>query len=439
MRPIIKVEDLSKRYQIGRRESYRMLRDSVVETLTAPFRSIRGKLRGNGNGAPDERSGADHIWALDRVSFEVMPGEVLGVVGRNGAGKSTLLKVLARITEPTSGRVELYGRVSSLLEVGTGFHPELTGRDNIFLSGAILGMRRAEIARKFDEIVAFAEIETFIDTPVKHYSSGMYVRLGFAVAAHLETEILLVDEVLAVGDAAFQKRCLGKVGDVARAGRTVLFVSHNMGTIEALCNSSLLIRNGRLAAKASTAEVVGLYMANELTPSGASRSLRGHPGRRAGSTPTMTSIEMRSGGVAAAGAVRMGEDLTLIVNYAAAAALRPVPGFAFKSSRGVPIFCVSDRFSSQLAFCEPAARGEIVCRIDPLMLMPGTYVVDLYLGDQGGDFEVIYDAFSFEVMPADMTGTGRLPGANFGHVYCPGTFALIPEGAVYPAGDEIEA
>jgi lipopolysaccharide transport system ATP-binding protein len=438
MRPIIKVQDLSKRYRIGRRESYRMLRDSVVETLTAPFRAIRGRLRRNGisehNGSQsDGGADGDHIWALDRVSFEVMPGEVLGIIGRNGAGKSTLLKVLARITEPTSGQVELYGRVGSLLEVGTGFHPELTGRDNIFLSGAILG-----IARKFDEIVAFAEIETFVDTPVKHYSSGMYVRLAFAVAAHLETEILLVDEVLAVGDAAFQKRCLGKVGDVARAGRTVLFVSHNMGTIEALCDSSLLIRNGRVEAKGSTAEVVGLYMANELTPSAASRSLREHPGRKRGSAPTMTSIEMRSGGVAGAGAVRMGEELTLIVKYAAAEPLRPVPGFVFKSNHGVAIFCVSDRFSSQLAFCEPAARGDIVCRIDPLMLMPGTYVIDLYLGDQGGDFDVIYDAFPFEVLPADMTGTGRLPAPNFGHVYCPGTFGLIPDGVASSAGNEID-
>ena len=214
-----------------------------------------------------------------------MPGEVLGLIGRNGAGKSTLLKVLSRITEPSAGRAEIYGRVGSLLEVGTGFHPELTGRENIYLSGAILGMRRAEIQRKFDEIVAFAEVEKFIDTPVKHYSSGMYVRLAFAVAAHLEPEILLVDEVLAVGDAAFQKKCLGKMGDVARAGRTVIFVSHNMASIESLCSSCLLISSGRLEAKAEPAQIVMRYMASELRGHGGVRSLVEHQGRRGGSMP----------------------------------------------------------------------------------------------------------------------------------------------------------
>jgi lipopolysaccharide transport system ATP-binding protein len=233
MRPIIKVEKLSKRFRIGRRrEPYRTVRESLTTALAAPVRGIGALL--NGNSRANGRNADEWVWALRDVSFEVMPGEVLGIIGRNGAGKSTLLKVMSRITEPTDGRVELYGRVGSLLEVGTGFHPELTGRENTFLMGAILGMRRAEITRKFDDIVAFAEVEKFIDTPVKHYSSGMYMRLAFAVAAHLEPEILLVDEVLAVGDAAFQKKCLGKMGDVAKEGRTVLFVSHNMATIQSL-------------------------------------------------------------------------------------------------------------------------------------------------------------------------------------------------------------
>src|ERR1700736_937606 len=207
-------------------------------------------------------NGERHVWALRDVSFDVMPGEVLGLIGRHGAGKSPLLKLLSRVTEPTAGRAEIYGRIGSLLEVGTGFHAELTGRENIYLSGAILGMRRAEIQRKFDEIVAFAEVEKFVDTPVKHFSSGMYVRLGFSVAAHLEPEILLVDEVLAVGDAAFQKKCMGKMGDVARAGLTIVFVSHNMASIESLCSSCLLIGSGRLEDNGEPAQIVMRYMAS---------------------------------------------------------------------------------------------------------------------------------------------------------------------------------
>src|SRR6185436_12079439 len=229
MKPIVRVESLSKQYRLGSRESaYGTLRESIVEAVRSPFKRLRSN---NGNS----------IWALQDLNFEVAPGEVLGIVGRNGAGKSTLLKVLSRITQPTTGRAELFGRVASLLEVGTGFHPELTGRENIYLNGAILGMERVEIERKFDEIVAFAEIEKFIDTPAKHYSSGMYMRLAFAVAAHLEPEILLVDEVLAVGDVAFQKKCLGKMGEVAQEGRTILFVSHNMTAIKQLCRTGILL------------------------------------------------------------------------------------------------------------------------------------------------------------------------------------------------------
>jgi len=219
----IRVENLGKLYHLGKRERYRTLRDTLVASIAAPFRRLRS--------GPSSSGGPETIWALKDVSFEVKHGEVIGIIGRNGAGKSTLLKILSRITEPTEGQATISGRVGSLLEVGTGFHPELTGRDNIFLNGAILGMKKAEIERKFDEIVAFAEVERFIDTPVKHYSSGMYVRLAFAVAAHLEPEILIVDEVLAVGDVAFQKKCLGKMGEASRSGRTVLFVSHNMAAV----------------------------------------------------------------------------------------------------------------------------------------------------------------------------------------------------------------
>jgi lipopolysaccharide transport system ATP-binding protein len=255
------VENLSKQYQIGvKREGYTTLRDTLTDAFAAPFRKAGKLLRGQASGAAALDG---KIWALKDVTFEIERGQIVGVIGSNGAGKSTLLKVLSRITEPTMGYCEIRGRVGCLLEVGSGFHPELTGRENIYLYGAILGMRRYEIACKFDEIVAFAEVEKFIDTPLKHYSSGMYMRLAFAVAAHLESEILLVDEVLAVGDASFQKKCLGKMGDVASGGRTVMFVSHNMHAISLLCESSILLSNGRVAAYGRTAQIVEQYLSSE--------------------------------------------------------------------------------------------------------------------------------------------------------------------------------
>ena len=251
MKPIIRVENLGKQYTIGAKaEPYTTLRESLVRTARKPLDMIRG------NGKRTE----EQFWALKDVSFDVMPGEVVGIIGRNGAGKSTLLKILSRITEPTTGRVELFGRVGSLLEVGTGFHPELTGRENIYLNGAILGMRREEISKKFDEIVDFAEIEEFLDTPVKRYSSGMYVRLAFAVAAHLEPEILVVDEVLAVGDAQFQKKCLGKMDEVSKAGRTVLFVSHQLGMLSQLCRTCILLEKGKILLQGETEHVIETYL-----------------------------------------------------------------------------------------------------------------------------------------------------------------------------------
>lgn len=255
----IRVEHLGKFYRLGPRERYRTLRDTLTEAMVAPWRAI-ANLRSGVMNQPSN----NFIWALKDVSFEIKHGEVVGIIGRNGAGKSTLLKILARITEPTEGYAEIHGRVGSLLEVGTGFHPELTGRENIYLSGAILGMKRAEIARKFDEIVAFAEVEKFLDTPVKHYSSGMYVRLAFAIAAHLEPEILLVDEVLAVGDAAFQQKCLGKMGSVAKEGRTVLFVSHNMGAIAQLCTKSILLESGHVLLVDRSDRVITKYLTDNL-------------------------------------------------------------------------------------------------------------------------------------------------------------------------------
>ncbi|MDT8391072.1 MAG: polysaccharide ABC transporter ATP-binding protein [Lentisphaeria bacterium] len=258
---IISVNNLGKRYLIGHDRKaggafqYHSLRDTVAHQARALWQRFRHPLSPN-----RENTELEEFWALKDVSFEIQPGERVGIIGRNGAGKSTLLKLLSRITEPTTGRIELNGRVASLLEVGTGFHPELTGRENIFLNGSVLGMSRTEIIKKFDEIVAFAEVEKFLDTPVKRYSSGMYVRLAFAVAAHLEPEILLVDEVLAVGDAAFQKKCLGKMEDVAtNEGRTVLFVSHNMAAVETLCTTAILLNKGMIAAKGHVSEVISKY------------------------------------------------------------------------------------------------------------------------------------------------------------------------------------
>jgi lipopolysaccharide transport system ATP-binding protein len=256
MKPIIRVENLSKQYALGKRQTpYLTFRESVMQSARAPFENLRRRMNGNGDQPKDD------FWALRDVSFEVSPGEVVGIIGRNGAGKSTLLKILSRITEPTQGKIELYGRIGSLLEVGTGFHPELTGRENIFLNGAILGMRRQEIAKKFDEIVDFAEVESFLDTPVKHYSSGMYTRLAFAVAANLEPEVLVVDEVLAVGDAEFQKKCLGKMKSVSdKEGRTVLFVSHNMAAVKSICRRGIMLKSGSLTFDGDAHSAVDFYM-----------------------------------------------------------------------------------------------------------------------------------------------------------------------------------
>jgi lipopolysaccharide transport system ATP-binding protein len=266
--PVIQVENFGKRYYLAHAKRSSTLRDAI----TATARNFGQRLLGSG--AVD--AGADEFWALKDVSFEIKQGEVVGIIGRNGAGKSTLLKLLSRITEPTTGRARVRGRIASLLEVGTGFHPELTGRDNIFLNGAILGMSRAEIQRKFDEIVAFAEVERFLDTQVKHYSSGMYVRLAFAVAAHLEPEILILDEVLAVGDADFQRKCLGKMNSVAhQGGRTVLFVSHNLASVQQLCDRAIVLRQGQIACDGDAATGIAAYLAmsNRSTAAATSRML----------------------------------------------------------------------------------------------------------------------------------------------------------------------
>jgi lipopolysaccharide transport system ATP-binding protein len=288
---VIRVEGLGKRYRIDQGVRHTALRNLIGDALRAPARLLTGSSHSSKNHPSSVSPASDRnaatgagtsaaengrsrfIWALKDVNFEVRQGEVVGLIGRNGAGKSTLLKILARITRPTEGQAEIHGRVGSLLEVGTGFHPELTGRENVYMSGAILGMRKSEIDRKFDEIVAFSEVERFLETPLKHYSSGMQVRLAFAVAAHLEPEILFVDEVLSVGDASFQKKCLGKMGQVSREGRTILFVSHNMAAVRALCTRALLIRDGAVAASGKVADIADEYLSSTM-PAASSREWR---------------------------------------------------------------------------------------------------------------------------------------------------------------------
>jgi lipopolysaccharide transport system ATP-binding protein len=312
---MVRVNNLSKRYRIGATEKgYQTFRETIMSGISAPFRNL-GRLRSLTRFKNGEE--ADVIWALKDVSFEVNEGEVLGIIGRNGAGKTTILKILSRITEPTSGYAEIHGRVSSLLEVGTGFHPELTGRENIFLNGAILGMRKREIEQKFDDIVDFAEIEKFLDTPVKRYSSGMYVRLAFAVAAHLEPEVLLVDEVLAVGDIAFQKKCLGKMEEVAKGGRTVLFVSHNMGAIRSLCQSAIWLDNGQIVKKGPAGEVVRDYEEHQLRHfDESSYIVERNPEEVKDKSFYISRVEMLNEKGERTNLFRYNDKLTLIVNFA---------------------------------------------------------------------------------------------------------------------------
>ena len=409
--PAIRVENLGKEYQIGARENgYKTFREAISETVTSPLRRFK---RLSGRAHQRER-----FWALKDVSFDVQPGEAVGIIGRNGAGKSTLLKILSRITEPTTGRAKIHGRVGSLLEVGTGFHPELTGRENVFLNGAVLGMSRSEIKRKFDEIVDFSGVETFLDTPVKRYSTGMRVRLAFAVAAHLEPEILIVDEVLAVGDAEFQKKCLGKMGDVATGGRTVLFVSHNMAALEALCNRCILLSHGRVVANGETFDVVGSYRASTVDECRGVQRLAEHPGRRTGCHPMMKEVILYSDGRRDVSSLPMGAPLSVEVSFRTSRKpIRPVLGVVVKSVIHAPVFGVDNRFIPGAEFTEPVFDDVICCSFERLPLMPGQYSLDLYLGDEQRSLDVIYDAISFVVSEADVYGTGRIPPALTGPIF----------------------
>ncbi len=412
----IRVENLSKMYRIGAvQNGYSTLRDVIADTAAAPFKRMYKLLRGEATGA----SGLDEtLWALDDVNFEIQHGEVIGIIGRNGAGKSTLLKVLSRITEPTTGSITIRGRVGSLLEVGTGFHPELTGRENTFLNGAILGMHRTEVKRKFDDIVEFAEIGRFVDTPVKHYSSGMYTRLAFAVAAHLETEILLVDEVLAVGDAKFQEKCLSKMQDVTEGeGRTVLFVSHNMSAVQSICKKVIVMKDGRNSELHSPDEGVRQYLSEGYEA--ASKPFIERPRFQSAARPPILAGLRVNGSAASETFIPAGSSVEFEVE---------LQDFSNLPYVAVTIALSDDQLRRVVTFHSLIHSGVTVagaknarayCTVDMLPLIPGTYHIELVLHDGYHVVERLEQAAKITVTFEDLFGTGLLPAARHGYLITP--------------------
>ncbi len=391
---IIKVDGLSKKYRLGATHGYKTFRESLVNAVKAPFSKSRER---------------EEVWALKDVSFEVKRGEVLGIIGRNGAGKSTLLKILSRITEPTSGRVELRGRVGSLLEVGTGFHPELTGKENVYLYGTILGMRSSEISRKYDEIVAFAELERFMETPVKRYSSGMYMRLAFSVAAHLEPEILLVDEVLAVGDAIFQRKCIKKMQEAASCGRTILFVSHNIPAITSFCGRAILFEGGSVSYAGGVEEAVDKYLGAANAAADRGRiGLKERQDRSGSGAVRLTDFYMLDGAGNRIGEIRSGSTVQLAFEYGSADG-RPARNVELQIvvSRysGDRVFQFGTRFAGR-SFAEAPARGRIVCRLKRFPLPPERYRLDAYLVSEAVPADYLQNAAFIDVVDGDFYGSG---------------------------------
>jgi lipopolysaccharide transport system ATP-binding protein len=413
----IQVENLSKSYPIGRtgdrpqqgerRFGYQLLSDGIADAIVAPLRRLGHLRRGQGH---DPVSRSQQIWALRDLSFAIRHGEVVGIIGRNGAGKSTLLKILSRLTAPTRGEATIYGRVGSLLEVGTGFHPELTGRENIYLNGAILGMKRREILRCFDAIVAFAEVEPFIDTAVKHYSSGMYLRLAFAVAAHLEPEILLVDEVLAVGDAQFQKKCLGKMADVAQMGRTVFLVSHNMTAVSALCQRVLYLQDGMLAMDGETNAGIARYLADVETT--AQTPLAERTDRTGNGLVRITELRwLDAKSRTPLTTVISGQELYLEASYAVDPAYqKPLTGLeinvSFRSHLDQFLFSLNSRMANNAFIDTPPVGGRLYCHVERLPLMPGRFWGTCTVKLNGENSDQIHHAFTTEVNDGDFFGTG---------------------------------
>jgi lipopolysaccharide transport system ATP-binding protein len=401
----IHVEGLWKEYRLGARgRRNATLYDAISSRLRRPFRRV------------EDRS-EDRFWALADVGFDVSPGEVLGVIGHNGAGKSTLLKVLTRITDPTRGRGEIRGRVSSLLEVGTGFHPELSGRDNVFLNGAILGMSRREIAGRFDEIVAFAEVEKFLDTPVKRYSSGMYVRLAFAVAAHLEPDVLIVDEVLAVGDAAFQERCLGRMREVGSEGRAVVFVSHNMAAVSSLCTHCMVLNKGSVTYLGEVDSAIRHYLHSGAVSGRSAIDLSVHPFRRAGCEPLLRSVTLRRADGSEAAQFEPGGTMLVDLELAPSASLDlPELAIGVDDIRGARVFAVATYLSSSRVSGRGARRA-VRAQVDAIPLAPGSYFLSLSCGDANDHLrDAIDHAVEFEVVSSDFYGNGSRPNVPLGEI-----------------------
>jgi lipopolysaccharide transport system ATP-binding protein len=397
----IAVSHLSKSYRISHAGRPGTFTKRFGDLIRRPFRRA--------NATTEET-----FWALRDVSFEVQPGEVVGIIGRNGAGKSTLLKILSRITAPTEGKVELRGRVASLLEVGTGFHPELTGRENVYMNGSILGMRRAEIDRKFDAIVDFSGVERFLEVPLKRYSSGMYVRLAFAVAAHLDPEILIVDEVLAVGDAEFQKKCLGTMKDAATSGRTVLFVSHNLSAVESLCGSGVVLRNGQTAFLGSQTEAIAHYVADLSVDR---QDLMSRTDREGSGEITVTAVEVIGAVQSNARSIRAGDGAEIRLHYRAKVSRVPglVVGVAIRSAVDAPVFLQHNALTGE-QFDDLPPEGFFCCRIPALPLVPSDYYVTYSVMSGDRYVDRISDAAKFEVLASDYFGSGRLPPVAHGPV-----------------------
>jgi len=412
MKPAIRVENLSKRYRIGTRThpANRNLTEAITDGVRRLF---RGSKQSNGEGDGT-------FWALKDVSFEVQPGEVVGIIGRNGAGKSTLLKILSRIVEPTSGWAEVRGRMASLLEVGTGFHPELTGRENVYMNGSILGMSKREIDRKFDEIVAFAEIEQFIDTPVKRYSSGMYVRLAFAVAAHLDAEILVVDEVLAVGDVSFQQKCLGKMKAVTTTGRTVLFVSHNYDAILRLCSSTLLISNGHLIGQWPTDQAISTYYTINAPSNNDGDQLRSYRSITCDLSPIIRKVSFTSSTIKTTQATwcfLAGGDAQFEIELHNLNNKKDVVcSIAILDQTGTRVALFNTLYHSGL-LVKGAPQLKLICHIPCLPLTPGRYSLEISVGL--GDAQILERvdrAACIEALFSDYFGTGRIPSYKQGHI-----------------------
>ncbi|MBJ7901326.1 MAG: ATP-binding cassette domain-containing protein [Cyanobacteria bacterium RI_101] len=405
---VIRVENLGKKYVIGhqQQERYTSLRDVLADKA----RSLGQVFSRNGKGDDPTH---EEFWALKDVSFEIKQGDRVGIIGRNGAGKSTLLKILSRITEPTEGRISIKGRVASLLEVGTGFHPELTGRENIYLNGAILGMTKAEIKKKFDEIVAFAEVEKFLDTPVKRYSSGMYVRLAFAVAAHLEPEILIVDEVLAVGDAQFQKKCLGKMEDVSQEGRTVLFVSHNMAAVEKLCQKGIFLTKGNIQHAGTQTSAINTYLTS-LTSSIV--SLADRDDRIGSGEIKVVAIEIKDTEGNVLDLVQSGQTIEFHLHYERKSSIKlanVVASIAVKTQLEAPVFLQHNRMT-QDEFGVIPEKGTFICRINKLPIVPSSYQVNYSLMKDGICLDGLNNSLEFSVVEGDFYQSGEVPPISHG-------------------------